>query len=84
MTDREKSIILSAVGLGRKGNEVITEVAEFIRHENICVLLEELVAEGELVEIEYCSPEHPYRIKSFYLPKGSKVVTIRYGTVRET
>lgn len=36
-----------------------------------------LVNEGELVEVEYILPARDYRIKSFLLPKGTKVVMFK-------
>lgn len=39
----------------------------------LVILLEELVREGQLVEIEYVLPALPDRVKSFLLPKGSHV-----------
>lgn len=36
-------------------------------------LLEELVEERRITEIEFVLPQLSYRIKSFYLPKGSEV-----------
>jgi len=32
-----------------------------------------LVEEGEILEIEYTLPSMDYRIKSFYLPKGTSI-----------
>ena len=40
---------------------------------DVVQVLEELVTAGELVEIEYAVPEMEYRVKSFYLPKGSLI-----------
>lgn len=36
-------------------------------------IIEELIKEGEIVEIEYNLPNMEYRTKSFYLPKGTTV-----------
>jgi hypothetical protein len=36
-------------------------------------IVEELVAEGRLVEVEYILPDMDYRCKSFLLPQGTKV-----------
>lgn len=33
----------------------------------------ELIEKGELVEVEYILPSMDYRVKSFLLPKGTKV-----------
>ncbi len=34
-------------------------------------ILDEMLAEGSIIEIEYTLPSMPNRIKSFYLPKGT-------------
>ncbi len=34
--------------------------------------LNELIEFGEIIEIEYILPNIEYRVKSFYLPKGTK------------
>jgi hypothetical protein len=36
-------------------------------------LISTLVAEGKITEIEYTLPGMEYRLKSFYLPGGSKI-----------
>ena len=40
---------------------------------DISQLLEELVQAGEIIEVEYILPYMDYRLKSFYLPRGSEV-----------
>ena len=55
--------------------KVLTELlpsSEF-KAEQVMEELEKLVNEGEVIEIEYVLPEMNYRIKSFYLPKGTKL-----------
>lgn len=49
--------------------EITLGLSEF----NVPALLEELVAEKRLIEIEYTLPDMDWRLKSFYLPVGSKV-----------
>lgn len=44
-------------------------------------LMDELVKEGQFVEVQYTVPDMPYRIKSFYLPKGSKVTICQESKV---
>lgn len=39
-------------------------------------VLDELVAEGRVVEVEYVLPTMSYRAKSFFLPAGTKVRVI--------
>lgn len=41
--------------------------------------LESLVIDGSIIEIEYTSPDMPFRIKSFLLPKGSKIRSLKSG-----
>lgn len=48
--------------------------SSFITHEFIMKLIEELVKEGELIEIQYNLPRMDYRNKSFLLPKGSIII----------
>lgn len=36
--------------------------------------LDALIREGEIVEVEYTVPDLPYRVKSFLLPKGARVL----------
>lgn len=36
--------------------------------------IQELVDEGEIMEIEYVLPHMDYRTKSMYFPKGTKVI----------
>ncbi len=40
-------------------------------------LLEELVVENRLVEIEYVLPQYERTIKSFFLPVGTEIQSIR-------
>lgn len=47
--------------------EIITKLQDYAVPE----LMEELVAEGRVIEIEYVLPEMTYRVKSFYLPPGT-------------
>ncbi len=64
------------VSNGIKGVELATILAtEFIQLEQIEIMgtIEELVEQGEIIEIQYVLPHMDYRIKSFYLPKGTKI-----------
>jgi hypothetical protein len=40
-------------------------------------LIEEMVAEGSLVEVEYILPNMKYRAKSFLLPPGTSVTQMK-------
>jgi len=55
--------------LGSEQVWVIEEVNSWTAIE----LIEELVEEGELIEIEYTLPNMSYRVKSFLLPKGTEI-----------
>ena len=64
---------------GCKATELVVFLTE--EHPELLVMLgetpeaiEELVHEGELVEVEYVLPTMDYRVKGFLLPRGSQVV----------
>lgn len=60
---------------GCKGTEVPALLAywpEVLDHD-LTKMLDELVQDGELVEVEYSLPCQPERVKSFYLPAGTEV-----------
>jgi len=40
---------------------------------DILCFIDQLVSEGEIVEVEYILPSMNFRIKSLYLPKGAEV-----------
>ena len=49
------------------------EIAVGLASFDVPQLLEELVAEKRLIEIEYSLPDMNWRLKSFYLPVGTKL-----------
>ena len=60
-----------------------TELVDFIAgtHPELLVVLddltdtiEEMVHEGELVEVEYVLPQIEYRAKSYLLPRGTQII----------
>jgi len=68
---------------GCKATELPVEIA--VEHpellsqlDNVIEVLDELVEEGNLVEVEYVLPNMNYRIKSVYFPKGTQIV-VRNG-----
>jgi hypothetical protein len=71
--DEVKDLIVQVVTdiQGAKTVELVADerLTAFVSFE----LLEELVAEGRLVEVEYVLPERDWQCKSFYLPKGTDV-----------
>jgi len=85
--DSLKSIILEVVTSinGGKGVDIATRVAVEAANQNngsylldeYHSVLEELINGGELVEVEYTTPANQGRLKSFILPKGSEVVSVR-------
>jgi hypothetical protein len=88
MKDKIKATILEALTHGMKGTKLVVDVVAALRDsgdiayvdgEQILSSLRELVKSGEIIEIEYNTPDMPDRIKSFYLPKGSKVISISHG-----
>lgn len=57
---------------------VVQQCAEFpFDHESYDEALTELIAEGEIVEVEYTLPSMDYRVKSIYLPKDTLVEVTR-------
>ena len=76
-TDQAKErLVEKIVGLqGIKATALVSipEIAVDLQEFDIPDLLDELVGEGKILEIEYNLPEMPERIKSFYLPAGTKV-----------
>jgi hypothetical protein len=42
--------------------------------EEILRVIDQLVAEGELIEIEYVLPASSYKVRSMYFPKGTEMV----------
>jgi hypothetical protein len=48
--------------------------------DNLPQTLEDLVKDGQLVEVEYVLPNMSWRAKSFYLPAGTKVRVINNAT----
>ncbi len=61
---------------GCKATELMVAVAGVEGSADAVQAAEELVAEGSIMEIEYTVPNLPDRIKSFYLPKDSEILTI--------
>ena len=68
---------------GLKAAELVVKLMEVLREENlqyvlhehsVTILVDELVKEGELVEVEYILPGMLYRIKSFLLPASTQVI----------
>lgn len=39
--------------------------------------IEELVTQGDIVEVEYILSDADYRIKSVYFPRGTKILNIK-------
>jgi len=66
-----KSQGLKAVELSMR---VLTETKYDVKSEDIIKTIEDLVREGEIVELEYILPQMDYRIKSIYFPKGTNIL----------
>lgn len=77
MTPKELIIKVVESVQGGKGPELVPVlIREFaasgLATDNIPILLQELVDENKLVEVEYVLPSLDFRLKSIYLPKGTK------------
>ncbi len=70
------AIILQAISNGIKATELAVQLASHALNDTdrYMAMVQKLIEQGEIVEIEYVLPDMPYRAKSFYLPKGAKVV----------
>lgn len=58
---------------GCRATELCAEKDLVLGELDLSDLIEELVAEGQLVEIECVLPQMSYRIKSFLFPKGTQI-----------
>ena len=72
---------------GGKGVEIATRcvrkmIENGVECPNVPELLSLMVANGELVEVEYVLPDHPHQVKSFYLPKSSRVMIVGKEVVK--
>jgi hypothetical protein len=81
MTKEElKQVILEVVNAntGMRGVELALKVLDrtmprYFESPQYQEALDELVAEGSIVELEYTLPEMDYRTKSIYFPKGTQI-----------
>lgn len=75
--EEAKKLVLEACEFGIKGPEIPQKLSgELLESFDLPSLLEELVKSGLLIEIEYSLPVLPYKLKSFYLPKGTTVAFV--------
>ena len=76
MNAKEKIIELVTATPGIKLMSLIPKMVEFITEKNTNVpdLVEKMVLAGEIIEVEYITPQMNYRTKSLLFPKGTKVV----------
>lgn len=79
--DEAKKILIEWCESGVKATEMITKLMDVrpdvFGNMNIPELMEELVRENKIVEIEYVLPSLNFRIKSFFLPAGTEIQSIR-------
>uniref|UniRef100_A0A6M3L8D9 Uncharacterized protein n=1 Tax=viral metagenome TaxID=1070528 RepID=A0A6M3L8D9_9ZZZZ len=71
-----KDRILELVNNGIKGTELVVKIiseSDVLIHTDVVKVIEELMEQGEMIEIDYVLPSMEYRIKSFYLPKGTSI-----------
>lgn len=77
MTIKERISKIVNDSTGLKSTElavkVVCEVPDCNTNE-VLHLIEELVKEGEIIELEYILPQINYRIKSIYFPKGTDIL----------
>jgi len=69
---------------GCKGTELVCQpefISVYKAGFDLVEIIEEMIKENELIEIEYTIPQLDYRVKSFYLPKGSKLES--WGAVQK-
>lgn len=75
---------------GMKSVELMTRIAfnlkddpkfRDVMSDEIITELELLIQSGEIIEIDFIVPQMPYRVKSFLLPKGTRLLHIRGATV---
>lgn len=60
---------------GIKGNELAVEVATrcCVDADDYVELMNKLVEDGSIIEVEVILPQTPYRVKSVFFPKGTRV-----------
>lgn len=81
--DEAKKLLIRYCDGGIKNMEVVPHLAEYcsefpdLMKMDIPELLEELVRENKLVEIEYILPQWNNTVKSFFLPVGTEIRSIR-------
>lgn len=78
--EKLKGIILESIqnSTGMRGVELALTVLNktmplYFETELYQECLGELVAEGEVIELEYVLPEMEYRTKSMFFPKGTQI-----------
>lgn len=82
--DKIRASILEHVISGIKINELIVKVFSDtftqgmtinFRHNDIVETINQMITNGDIVEVEYVLPHLNYRIKSFLLPKGTEIIS---------
>lgn len=73
--DEAKSLIVSTIveRQGLKATELASVPDLVLSGWEVPELVDELVRDGQLVEVEYVLPYMDWRVKSFLLPPGTKV-----------
>lgn len=59
--------------------DVVLAIGGHAVDEDFAEALDKLIEDGEIIEIEYVLADMGYPIKSFLLPKGSKIRSLRNG-----
>lgn len=78
MNQNLRNEILKSVSNGKKAIDLIPDIAtipEFqkILHHEFINEIEEMIHDGEIIEIEYELPSMEYRTKSIYFPSGTTI-----------
>ena len=77
-----RELILHAVGNGERDYFIICTVqdiwnsfCDYISYDTIKQEIDKIVADGDLIKIQYKIPEFSDRVYSIILPKGSTIVS---------
>jgi hypothetical protein len=87
MTEEENIIVTLVTGkTAIKGTELVTKAIGVMCANSLVTpetdvpeMIDDLVARGEIMELEYVIPAMNYRIKSLYFPKGTEIKQVRLG-----
>ena len=78
-----EEIVNSRNGIKATELAAMPEVAKAVGALDFPGALNDLVEEGRIVEVDYTVPDLPKRIKSFLLPVGSIVLSVKNAEVED-